>query len=247
MSGLGRADFLEWVRAGWERIRPVLRKIFDRSDMSDSRKDAVGSGSSRDLEGGEEPGTGSSAGAPAAEVEGELPEEGSVGSNPGEAAAEEEGEVGAEDRVERLQEELDRLNDRHLRLAAEFDNFRRRSHSEMGQSGVRAKAELVGDLLDILDDFERVTSLDPEQATVESVLEGVRLVERKLNRVLEEAGLETIEAEDGAFDPNSMEAVMKEPAESEKEDETVARVFQKGFRFKGQLVRPARVSVRKHE
>ncbi len=149
--------------------------------------------------------------------------------------------------VERLEEELAALNDRHLRLAAEFDNFRRRSQSQLGETGTRAQAALVSTLVDILDDFERVTSLDPEQATVESVLEGVKLVEQKLHRALEEAGLEPIEAEAAPFDPNTMEAMMKEPTDAEEEDETVARVLQRGFRFKGHLVRPARVSVRKYD
>lgn len=171
---------------------------------------------------------------------------GQEGPREGDGSDRVDGENG-EDEVERLRQELESLNDRHLRLAAEFDNFRRRSHSEMGQSGTRAQAALVAELLDVLDDLERVTSLEPEEATVASVLEGVELVERKLHRTLEEAGLESIDAQDGPFDPNSMEAMMKEPAESEEEDETVARVLQKGFHFKGHLVRPARVSVRKYE
>ncbi len=149
--------------------------------------------------------------------------------------------------VRRLEAELAELNDRHLRLAAEFDNFRRRSQNQLGETGTRAQAALVSKLLDVLDDFERVMSLDPEQATVESVLEGVQLVEQKLHRVLEDAGLEPIEAEGQDFDPNAMEAMMKEPTDSEEEDDTIARVLQRGFRFKGHLVRPARVSVRKYD
>jgi molecular chaperone GrpE len=147
--------------------------------------------------------------------------------------------------VERLQGELGELNDRHLRLAAEFDNFRRRSQSQLGESGARAQAALVGRLLEILDDFHRVSSIEPDQATVESVLEGVELVEKKLHRVLAEAGLEPIDPVDEPFDPNSMEAIMREPAASEEDDETVSSVFQLGYVFRGHLLRPARVSVRK--
>lgn len=162
---------------------------------------------------------------------------------------EDAGEEGAgdPDEVERLRSELNELNDRHLRLAAEFDNFRRRSRSQMGESGIRAQAALVEKLLDVLDDFDRVSSMDPDQATVASVLEGVELVERKLHRTLEDAGLEAIDPEDEPFDPNSMEAILRESAESEEEDETVSRVLQRGFRFRGHLVRPARVGVRKYE
>ncbi len=146
-----------------------------------------------------------------------------------------------------LRRELDELNDRHLRLAAEFDNFRRRSRTEMGESGVRAQAHLVAGIVDVLDDFERVGTLDPEQATVQSVLEGVQLMEQKLQRALQDAGLEVVDPGDETFDPNAMEAMMKVPTDSPHEDGQVAQVFQKGFRFKGHLLRPARVSVRVHE
>jgi len=144
-----------------------------------------------------------------------------------------------------LRRELQALNDRHLRLAAEFDNFRKRSQAELGSSGTRAQAALIAELLDVLDDFHRVTSVDPGAATVETVLDGVGMVERKLHRILKDAGLEALEPEGEAFDPNVMEAMARVPADSREEDDTVDEVLQTGFRFKGQLVRPARVSVRK--
>jgi molecular chaperone GrpE len=149
--------------------------------------------------------------------------------------------------LERLQSELDVLNDRHLRLAAEFENFRRRSHSELGQSGTRAQAQLVGRLVEVLDDFERFETLDLERATVESVMEGMDLVGRKLHQTLQEAGLEELEPVGEPFDPQIMEAMLRETAESEEEDDIVSRVLQRGFRFRGHLVRPARVSVLKHD
>lgn len=158
--------------------------------------------------------------------------------------AEDTSEVDPEE-ADALRRELETLNDRHLRLAAEFDNFRRRSQAELGSSGVRAQAALVAELLDVLDDFHRVTSVDPEGATVETVLEGVGMIERKLNRVLAEAGLEPIAPEGEPFDPNVMEAMARVPTESPEEDDTVAQVLQPGFRFKDRLVRPARVTVRK--
>lgn len=149
--------------------------------------------------------------------------------------------------VEALRGELDSLNDRHLRLAAEFENYRRRAQTQLGESGVRAQASLVGTLLEVLDDFERMTSLEPEAASVESVLEGVAMVERKLTHLLEEAGLEALDPQDEPFDPNAMEAMTRVPADSPDDDDVVDQVFQKGFRFGGHLVRPARVSVRKFD
>ncbi len=167
-----------------------------------------------------------------------------VGQEPGAGGASGDAEEGE---VERLRRELEALDDRHLRLAAEYDNYRRRSQVELGSSAVRAQAALVAKLLDPLDDLERVTSLDPESASVESVLEGVALVERKVHHLLEEAGLESLEPEGERFDPAEMEAMARVPADSSEDDDTVADVFQRGFRFRGHLVRPARVSVRKHE
>jgi molecular chaperone GrpE len=158
-----------------------------------------------------------------------------------------DGEGPAPGEIDDLRRELEALNDRHLRLAAEFDNYRKRSQAELGTTGVRAQAALLEHLVEVLDDFGRVASLDPGTASVDAVLEGVNLVERKLHRVLEEAGLEALDPEGEAFDPTTMEAMARVPAETEEEDDTVAQVLQPGFRFRGHLVRPARVSVRKHD
>ena len=159
-----------------------------------------------------------------------------------EQAAEEE--LSAE--LDDLKDEFQSLHDRHLRLAADFDNYRRRAETEMRQSWIRAQADLVRKLLDALDDLERVSDLDPEATTVESVLEGVELVERKLHQAMKEAGAVVIDPEGESFDPNTMEAMMRVPTEEEEEDDRVDRVLQKGYSFKGHLVRPARVSVKKH-
>ncbi|MDZ7779331.1 MAG: nucleotide exchange factor GrpE [Gemmatimonadota bacterium] len=157
--------------------------------------------------------------------------------------AEEEGD---EDELTTLRAEFDELNDRHLRLAAEFNNFRRRSEQERQESWSRAQADLLAQLLDVLDDLQRVAGLDASSTTVESVVEGVDLVERKFGRVLEDAGVEIIDPQEELFDPERMEAIMRVPAESDEMDDHVAEVFQKGYALKGVLVRPARVSVYKH-
>lgn len=176
-------------------------------------------------------------------------EEGKVGAEEAGARGDRDGQASApsSSQVRELREELQALNDRHLRLAAEFDNYRKRSQAELGSSGVRAQAALVQDLVEVLDDFHRVTSMNPEGATVESLLDGVAMVEQKLHRILEEAGLEALEPENQPFDPNEMEAMVRVPTDSPEEDDTVDQVLQTGFRFKGRLVRPARVSVRKHD
>lgn len=142
--------------------------------------------------------------------------------------------------------ELEALRDRHLRLAAEYDNFRKRTDRERQDSWTRAQAQIVEQLLDPLDDLQRVAHFK-EADGAGPVLEGVQLVERKLLRVLESAGLEVIDSAGQAFDPSIHEAIATTPAESDAEDDTVADVFQKGYRFKGVLLRPARVRVKKYE
>lgn len=144
-------------------------------------------------------------------------------------------------------DEVATLRDRHLRLAAEFDNYRKRVERERAESWNRAQAQLAEQLLDVLDDLQRVAHYNPETATAQSLLEGTQMVERKLTRVLESAGVEAIEPTGEPFDPSVHEALMTMPAESREEDNSVADVFQKGYRFKGTLLRPARVRVRKFE
>ncbi|MDH3270360.1 MAG: nucleotide exchange factor GrpE [Gemmatimonadota bacterium] len=142
-----------------------------------------------------------------------------------------------------LRVEFDDLNDRHLRLVAEFNNYRRRSDQERLSAWSRAQADLVSDLLDVLDDLQRVADLDLSNATVEAIMEGIDLVERKFVRQLTEAGVEIHEPAGEKFDPERMEAMMRVPAEEGSQVDTVAQVFQKGYSLKGILVRPARVSV----
>lgn len=145
-----------------------------------------------------------------------------------------------------LRVEFDELNDRHLRLAAEFNNFRRRTEQQRLESWTRAQADLVEKFLDVLDDLHRVADLDLSNATVEGIMEGIDLVERKFVRVIADSGMEMIDPVGDAFDPERMEAMMRVPTENEEEDDVVAQVFQKGYTLKGVLVRPARVSVHKH-
>jgi molecular chaperone GrpE len=157
-----------------------------------------------------------------------------------------EAELGGE--LDALQSEFDDLNDRHLRLAAEFTNYRRRADSESLAVWGRAQADLVRRFLDVLDDLQRVAALDPaeESVTVESIVEGIDLVERKFMRTLEEAGTELVNPGDGdPFDPERMEAMMRVPAPDDDHDDLVAQVFQRGYIVDGNLVRPARVSVYK--
>jgi molecular chaperone GrpE len=149
--------------------------------------------------------------------------------------------------VEVLTTELTRLRDQHLRLAADFENYRKRASTELTGNWTRARADLVRSLVEGLDDLQRVSQFTSEDTTVEALIEGVDLVERNFMKALTEAGLEVLDPVGERFDPNSMEAMMRVEAEEEGQDETVHQVFQKGYMFKDQLVRPARVSVYKDD
>jgi molecular chaperone GrpE len=143
-----------------------------------------------------------------------------------------------------VERELADVRDKYLRLAAEFDNFRRRAQRERQEAGMRAQAELLRSILDPLDDLDRFAHVDPATADAAVVIDGVGMVERKLLRALGAAGLEVVNPVDQPFDPALHEAVSTEPALSPEDDSMVSRVYQPGYLFGGQLLRPARVVVR---
>jgi len=153
----------------------------------------------------------------------------------------------AETEVDTVQDELDRLRDQHLRLAADFENHRKRASADLAGVWARAQADLVRSLVQGLDDLQRVSQFTSDDTTVDALIEGVDLVERNLLKALTDAGLEVLNPEGEHFDPNSMEAMMRVPTEEDGQDDTVHQVFLKGYMFKDQLVRPARVSVYKDD
>ena len=145
--------------------------------------------------------------------------------------------------VERLTIELAEQNERCLRLAAEFDNFRKRVERQRSEIRQNARSEVVRSILETLDNLARVTALDTTEAKVDDVISGVQMVERSLLRELESAGLTRVGSVDERFDPNDHEAVSTAAASDEEKLDLVAAVFQVGYRFGGILLRPARVQV----
>lgn len=139
--------------------------------------------------------------------------------------------------------ELEELRDRHLRLAAEYDNYRKRILRERDEVRARVQADLMRMMLDAIDDLGRVTELDPAQAGAQDVIAGVELVERKLMKQLEAAGLTRIGEVGDVFDPKEHEAVGTDAAANAAQDGTVSMVMQPGYRLGTLLVRPARVRV----
>jgi len=144
--------------------------------------------------------------------------------------------------IRRLEDQLEEARDRHLRLAAEYDNYRKRVARERTELADRAQAALVGRLLDLLDDMDRLGS-DGSAASGEQLRQAVELVDKKLWKELQAAGLERIDPVGAPFDPSLHEAVSTVPAPSRDKDHQVSATFQAGYRFKGNLVRPARVQV----
>ena len=130
--------------------------------------------------------------------------------------------------------------DRFLRLAAEYDNFRRRVQREKEQYSAEAIERFAGDLLAVLDDFDRALAAKAEAG--DAVLEGVRLTERKLRTVLSRHGVETVDPAGQKFDPKLHEAIQRVPP-GDKAPGTVVTVYEKGYTLKGRLLRPARVVV----
>jgi molecular chaperone GrpE len=147
-------------------------------------------------------------------------------------------------RANDLEQRLADQHDKYLRLAAEFDNYRRRAGKERAEAHSRAQADLVKQLLDALDDIARFAHVDPNTVDAPTVVQGVDMVEKKLAKVLGAAGLEVIDPVNQSFDPQLHEAVATEPALSPEDDHVVSRVYQPGYLFNGQLLRPARVVVK---
>ena len=131
-------------------------------------------------------------------------------------------------------------DDSYLRLAADFDNYRKRVAREHSELTARANERLVNELLPVLDDLERAleAAAEHEEAKLE---EGVQLVHRSLAALLERHGLKEIETE-GAFDPHVHEALLAQPAE-DAEEGSVLQVLQKGYRLGDKVLRPERVIV----
>jgi len=134
--------------------------------------------------------------------------------------------------------------DRYLRLAAEYDNYRKRAVRERQEASTRGQADLLRGLLDALDDLSRFAHIDPATTDTKTVVDGVAMVERKMLKTLSGIGVEIINPMDQTFDPAIMEAVATEPALSREDDHVVAKVYQQGYLFNGQLLRPARVVVK---
>ncbi|MBQ1466107.1 MAG: nucleotide exchange factor GrpE [Eubacteriaceae bacterium] len=165
-----------------------------------------------------------------------------------EEVPEEEGEEEQEEQrdgsleaLKALEKKYDELNDKYLRLYADFDNYKKRSTKERSDALNYAAAPVMEKLLVVLDNFERALTSCEEDTPF---AEGVRMVSKQLSDILTSEGLSPIESVDSVFDPLMHNAVMVD-ADETKEDNIVTAELQKGYRYKDRVIRPSMVKVNK--
>ena len=151
------------------------------------------------------------------------------------------GDADSDDAMAGLQTDLDRFRDLALRSQADFENYKKRAAREKEDAVKYANSSLLQRLVSILDNFELGLAAAKTESEQSPIYSGMILVQKQLNDLLEENGLQTIEAEGKKFDPNLHEAIAHEPSESA--EGTVIRQARRGYRFKDRLLRPARVIV----
>jgi molecular chaperone GrpE len=147
-----------------------------------------------------------------------------------------------ERQIAQRDDEIGQLKDRMLRLAAEFDNFKKRSRKERSDLVLYANEELVKQLLPVLDNFERALESGRQQNMAEGFFKGIELIYGQALNILERIGLKHIEVVGQTFDPNLHEAVMRDP-NAELPDNTIVQEFRRGYSLNEKVIRQAMVSV----
>ena len=146
--------------------------------------------------------------------------------------------------LELIAAERDAARDDHLRTLAEFQNFRRRAQQERADLIKTGSQDLVKDLLPVLDNFERTLAAAQSGASLESLVEGVQVVERQLRSILEKRHVERIPTVGQHFDPHVHEPIGTDATEEFDED-TVTLEIEAGYKMGDKVLRPARVKVAK--
>lgn len=141
---------------------------------------------------------------------------------------------------------IEELQNRLLRLQADFENFRRRTNIEKEQLSTFVTANVVGKFLKVLDNFERAEASAEKSDNVEAIVEGMKKIRRQFEDTFKELKVEEIEAQDAKFDPNIHEAVMR-GHNPELDDEIVDMVFEKGYKLGDKVIRHSKVRVNTNE
>lgn len=144
--------------------------------------------------------------------------------------------------VDEKDQKIEDLQNKNLRLQADFDNFRRRTSKEQTQLASFVTANVVGKFLSVLDNFERAEASFATKPDTESMKLGLEKIRRQFDQVLKELNVEEIKAQGEKFNPELHEAVMR-GQNSEMEEDTVEMVFEKGYRISDRIVRHSKVKV----
>ncbi len=144
---------------------------------------------------------------------------------------------------EKLQHQVDTLNDKYLRLFAEFDNYKRRTQKERVDLLQTAGKDVVISLLPVLDDFERALKATENTTEVDAIREGILLIQTKLNNILSQKGLKPIESLNTVFDTDLHEAITNIPAPTDKLKGKVVDELEKGYTLNDKVIRFAKVVV----
>lgn len=147
-------------------------------------------------------------------------------------------------KLEELQNEVNTLKDKNMRIAAEMVNTLRRKDEETNRLLKYSNESLITELLPVIDNFERALNVDATSNDVESYQKGMTMIYNSLKNILEKFEVKEIEAIDKEFDPSYHQAVMQEEKEGTKEN-IVIEVLQKGYTYKDKVIRPAMVKVSK--
>lgn len=152
------------------------------------------------------------------------------------------GEVSQEERLEQLAKENEQLQEKFVRLMADFDNFRKRASKEKSDIIQFGNEGLLKDILPVIDNIERLLKYSYEESRWKNFQEGIELLLAEINKTLANYGVEPIEALGKPFDPNLHQAMQRAETD-EVEANTVVEVFQKGYVYRGRLLRPSLVVV----
>ena len=147
-------------------------------------------------------------------------------------------------KLEELQNEINTLKDKNMRIAAEMVNTLRRKDEETTRLLKYSNESLITELLPVIDNFERALNVDTKTTDIESYQKGMTMIYNSLKNILEKFEVKEIEAIDKEFDPSFHQAVMQEEKEGTKEN-IVIEVLQKGYTYKDKVIRPAMVKVSK--
>jgi len=159
--------------------------------------------------------------------------------------AEKSVEETSEDKIKKLEAELQEWKNSYTRKLAEFQNFTKRKENEVAEMRKYASEEIVVKLLDNIDNLERAVDASKESQNFDSLIEGVNMILRNLRNLLTEEGVEELEAAEGVkFNPYEHQAMMTENVE-DLDNDVIVKVFQKGYKLKGKVIRPAMVTVNK--